>query len=275
VTPGVPQGSVLGPLLFLAYVNDIRGNIKSKIKFFADDCIVYRRTLNVYDIEKLQTDLNRLGDWAVENKMKINPNKSKAISFSKTRVKDPVNDSLRGQNIPEAKLCKYLGITIRCDLSWADLVNYTVQKAWRALHFVMRIVKRGNKNTKSLAYTSLVRPILGYGAACWVHTGNIRSDLWTAYKIRQLNLPIIREAQSGNPFCFKRFYNLCYFFYSSIFTFNIRARVVKRLIVPIIIINVPMSISNLSSDFSSDSDEILIKSFSNGLLVSDFLVIYV
>jgi hypothetical protein len=47
--------------------------------------------------------------------------------------------------------CKYLGIIIRSDLRWADQVNYTVQKAWRTLHFVMRIVKKGNKNTKGLA----------------------------------------------------------------------------------------------------------------------------
>jgi hypothetical protein len=94
VTSGVPQGSVLGPLLFLAYVNDIWVNIKSKIKLFADDCIVYSGILNVNDIKKLQTDLNRLGDWAVENKMKLNPNKSKAIGFSRTRVQDPVNYSL-------------------------------------------------------------------------------------------------------------------------------------------------------------------------------------
>jgi hypothetical protein len=53
------------------------------------------------------------------------------------------------------------------DLSWADQVNYTVQKAWRELHFVMRIVKKENKNTESSAYMSLVRPILEYGAACW------------------------------------------------------------------------------------------------------------
>ncbi|PNF35361.1 hypothetical protein B7P43_G02575 [Cryptotermes secundus] len=99
--------------------------------------------------------------------MKINPNKSKAISFTRARTKDPLNYSLGDQNIPEASFCKYLGIIIRSDLSWADQVNYTVRKAWRALHFVMRIVKRGNKNTKSLAYTSLVRPILEYGAACW------------------------------------------------------------------------------------------------------------
>ena len=48
-----------------------------------------------------------------------------------------------------------------------DQVNYTAQKAWKALHFIMRVLKKGNKNTKSLAYTSLVRPILEYGSACW------------------------------------------------------------------------------------------------------------
>ena len=77
------------------------------------------------------------------------------------------HQSLGDQKISEASCCKYLGIIVGSDLSWADQVNYTVQKAWRALHFVMRVVKRGNKNTKILAYTSLVRPILEYGAACW------------------------------------------------------------------------------------------------------------
>ena len=99
--------------------------------------------------------------------MNINTNKSKALSFTRARVKEPLNYSLGDQKIPEASCCKYLGMMIRCDLSWADQVNYTVQKAWRALHFVMRIVKLGNKNTKRLAYKSLVRPILEYGAACW------------------------------------------------------------------------------------------------------------
>ena len=99
--------------------------------------------------------------------MKINPNKSNALSFTRTRVKDPLNYSLGDQEIPEASCCKYLGIIIRSDLSWADQVNYTVLKAWRALHFVMRIVKKRNKNSKMLAYLSLVRPILEYRATCW------------------------------------------------------------------------------------------------------------
>ena len=96
-----------------------------------------------------------------------NPSKSKAVCFTRARVKDPLNYSLKGTLIPETNSCKYLGIILRSDLSWADHVNYTVKKAWKALHFTMRILRKGNSNTKSLAYVSLVRPILEYGASCW------------------------------------------------------------------------------------------------------------
>jgi len=82
VTSGVPQGSVLGPLLFLAYVNDIWRNMESTIRLFADDCVIYRKIINNADIKKLQKDLDRLGEWAVEIAMKINPSKSKAIRFT-------------------------------------------------------------------------------------------------------------------------------------------------------------------------------------------------
>jgi len=116
VTSGVPQGSVLGPVLFLAYVNDIWRNMESTIKLFADDCIIYRKIINNADMEKLQ-DLDRLGEWAVENAMKINPSKSKAIRFTRARVKDPLNYSLMDTLIPEASSCKYLGIILCSDLS--------------------------------------------------------------------------------------------------------------------------------------------------------------
>jgi len=93
-------------------------------------------------MEKLEKDLERLGERAVENAMKVNPSKSKALRFRRARVKDPLNYSLMGTLIPEASSCKYLGIILRSDLSWADQVNYTVKKAWKALHSKMRILKR-------------------------------------------------------------------------------------------------------------------------------------
>ena len=96
-------------------------NIKSKIRLFADNCIIYRKILNIEDVEKLQTDLDRLGEWAEVNEMiKKTPNKSKALSFTRARMKDPLHYSLGGQTIPEDSCCKYLGIVIRNYLSWAD-----------------------------------------------------------------------------------------------------------------------------------------------------------
>jgi len=65
VNSGVPQGSVLGPQLFLAYVNDIWKNTESNIQLFIDDCIIYMKIMDSSDNNKLQKDLNRLGEWAV------------------------------------------------------------------------------------------------------------------------------------------------------------------------------------------------------------------
>jgi hypothetical protein len=83
VTPGAPQGSVLGPLLFLSHVNDISRNTESTIRPFANDCVIYGKIINNKYMEKLQIDLNRLGEWAVKNAMVINPAKSKAVCFTR------------------------------------------------------------------------------------------------------------------------------------------------------------------------------------------------
>ena len=128
VTSGVPQGNVLGPLLFLAYVNDIWRNNESNPRLFADDCIIYREIMDSSNIDKLQTGLNRLGEWAIENKMKVNPGKSKAVSFTKSRVKERIRYYFGYQLILEESSFKYLGIIIRSDLNWADHVNYTLRK---------------------------------------------------------------------------------------------------------------------------------------------------
>ena len=73
----VPLGYVFGPLLFLAYINDVWRNISSNIRLFADGCVICRKIMDSSGIDKLQTDLNRLWEWAAENEMKINPEKLK------------------------------------------------------------------------------------------------------------------------------------------------------------------------------------------------------
>jgi hypothetical protein len=127
---------LLGPLLFLAYVNDISRNFVSTIGLFADDCVICRKNISKKDTEKLQKDLDRLGEWAVEYVMKINPSKSKAVRFTRVWVKDPLDYSSANTLKPEASSCKYLGIILRSDLSWADQVNYTVKKKRPGRHYI-------------------------------------------------------------------------------------------------------------------------------------------
>jgi hypothetical protein len=127
------------------YVNGIWRNNESSIRLFADNCIIYRNILNNNDMENLQRDLSRLGEWAFENEIIINPTKSRAICFMKTRVMEPLNYSLWDIAIPEVSSCKYLGIILCSNLSWADQVNSIVEKTWKALHFTMRILKKGKR----------------------------------------------------------------------------------------------------------------------------------
>jgi hypothetical protein len=96
VTSEVPRGSVLGPLLFLAYVNDIWRNNEKTIRLFTDDCTIYKKITNNKDMKNLQTDLNRLGKWTFENEIIINPTKTKADCFTRARVMEPLNYSLLG-----------------------------------------------------------------------------------------------------------------------------------------------------------------------------------
>ena len=83
--------------------------------------------------------------------MDENRGKIKAIRFTRAWAKNPLDYSLGDHIIPEASSCKYYGIILRSDLNWVDQVIYLVQKTWKALHFVMCVLKKGNRNRRSLA----------------------------------------------------------------------------------------------------------------------------
>jgi hypothetical protein len=100
VHSGVLQGSLLGPLLFLAYVNDIWRNIECNVRLFADDSIIYRRIYDNRDVDKLQADLHKLGEWALGNEMKINSGKGKSVGFTKARERERIKYYFGDQLIP-------------------------------------------------------------------------------------------------------------------------------------------------------------------------------
>ncbi|KAJ4441739.1 hypothetical protein ANN_11597 [Periplaneta americana] len=187
ISSGVPQGSVLGPLLFIIYVNDLCQDITSNVRLFADDCIIYRKIRNNSDVDAIQTDLNNIYNWALKHRMKINGSKSKSITFCKTREETSLNYEFSGVVIPQEQCCKYLGVYLNSKLSWGEHVDNVTGKAWRALHFIMRILRKASPKSREIAYLTLVRPLMEYGTTCW--------DPYRIYQINSLERIQYRAAK--------------------------------------------------------------------------------
>jgi len=94
VLSGVPQGTVLGPLMFLIYINDVTENILSQSRLFADDCLLYRPIRTVQDSTLLQKDLDALSQWAIVWQMKFNPSKHTVMRCTRSQKPIITNYSL-------------------------------------------------------------------------------------------------------------------------------------------------------------------------------------
>ena len=108
---GVPQGTVLGPLLFLLHINDLPSVDSSKVRLFADDCLIYRNIKNTEDQIALQKDLNLLENWGNTWGMRFNAAKCHIMRVSRTRDPKLFNYSLTGQVLEEVMDAKYLEVT--------------------------------------------------------------------------------------------------------------------------------------------------------------------
>jgi len=167
VTSGVPQGSVLGPILFLVYINDMPECITSSCRLFADDTIVYREVTCEADALLLQTDLDALQRWEKKWGMSFNPTKCNTINI--TRKKKPLITTymLKDEALENLKVASYLGVQIAADLSWHNQVAKVAAKGNKALGFVRRNIRTSSTPTKTLAYHTLVRPVLEYASGVW------------------------------------------------------------------------------------------------------------
>ena len=138
VTSGVPQGSVIGPVLFLLYINDIKLNIKSTMRLFADDSVIYPRIDSPSDTHILQEDLHVLADWSTKWLMGFNIKKCATLSITNKKHPVTVDYTLLNESIPRVKQYKYLGVTITHDLKWNTQCKLTTQKANRTLGLLRR-----------------------------------------------------------------------------------------------------------------------------------------
>ena len=139
VTSGVPQGTVLGPRLFLSFINDLPSGISSNIRLFADDCLLYRTTNSTEDARMLQQDLDRLHQWTNTCQMKFNTEKCHSIQFSLRRNTVASSYKLGNSTLTSVAEYPYLGLTFTTNMSWSKHINEATAMANRILRLIVGI----------------------------------------------------------------------------------------------------------------------------------------
>jgi hypothetical protein len=173
ITCGVPQGSILGPLLFLIYVNDMSAVVKNKLLLYADDSGILVAGKNKSDIESsLNEELDTVSKWLIDNKLSLHLGKTESILFgSKPRLRSSpnLNISCNGQVIEPTSYVKYLGATLDQSLSCESMASSVIKKANSRLKFLYRKRNYLTQHTKKLLVMSLIQCHFDYACCFWFY----------------------------------------------------------------------------------------------------------
>ena len=193
VLSGVPQGSVLGPLLFCIYVDGVTACAKSQCThdtLYADDLMLYKSIFCSQDFTELQDDISCIEKWSADNHLTLNSNKCKVMLISRKRSSLSLSFTLYGNVLEQVDSFKYLGVTISNNLKWSIHIGIVCAKARRMLGLIYRHFY-ANCNSASLLklYISLVRPRLEY--ACPVWSPNSVTAIAQVQRVQKLALKIV------------------------------------------------------------------------------------
>lgn len=168
VTSGVPQGTVNGPLYFLAFINDLPECTLTDTRLFADDGLLYREIRTDRDAEALQKDLQSLEKWEDEWQMKFHPEKCQVIHIcTNASYRRKHKYTLHGHVLEEVDSAKYLGVHLSNDMAWKTHVNHIAAKASGTLGFLRRNLYNCTKEVRERSYNTFVLPTLQYASAAW------------------------------------------------------------------------------------------------------------
>ena len=169
IRAGVPQGSILGPLLFLLYINDIVTDIQSCVRLFADDTSLYIIVDNpISAAEMINTDLETIHRWAEKWLVKFNPSKSESLLVSRKNNRNMHPPLIMNTvYINEVQHHKHLGVILSNDGTWHEHINLITSKAWQKIYVMRKLKFMLDRDSLNKIYISFVRPTLEYANIVW------------------------------------------------------------------------------------------------------------
>ena len=186
VISGVPQGSVIGPLLFLILISDIDKNtMHSTVSSFADDTRVTKGLTNEIDAVDLQNDIFQIYGWSEENNMQFNSLKFEVLRYGRnSELKDSTSYvSPEWEVIEEKSSLRDLGVTMSADTTFTEHINKIIESAKRMSSWVLRTFNTRDRIPMLTLYKSLVRPLLEYSSALW--SPNKKGDIQRLEEVQQ------------------------------------------------------------------------------------------
>jgi len=173
ITCGVPQGSILGPLLFLCYCNDMEMALKCTLLLYADDSALIVSGKHVTEIEStLSYEMNNLSNWLIDNRLSLHLGKTETILFgSKRKIQKakPLSVKCKNVDIKQTKNVKYLGANIDHETSGESMVQNIITKCGNKLKYLYRQCKHFDIKTKRQIANALVLCHLDYASSSWYH----------------------------------------------------------------------------------------------------------
>ena len=188
VESGVPQGPVLGPLMFLCHINDLPDSVQSQVRLFADDCLLYRPIKSPKDHDFFQNDLRELEKWSSRCGMIFNAKKCYVMSIRNTSSHFYELDNTIRQQVTSNP---YLGITLSEDIQWSTHIQNITIKTNSTLGFLHRSLKNCPEECRKLAYISLVRSTLEYGSSIW--DPYLQKDINSTEKVQRQDARFIKR----------------------------------------------------------------------------------
>ena len=169
ISCGVPQGSILGPLLFILYINDITSCCQIlKLILFADDTNLFCSNRDYLELERIVNgDLSKLAVWFKANKLSLNAAKTNFILFGSKKFPRPISLVLDGNILEQTNCTKFLGIYMDEKLKWDQHLNYVSGKISRGLGMISRVSKILPSEILLTLYYSLIYPHLLYCCIVW------------------------------------------------------------------------------------------------------------